>query len=195
MFHTAFDRNIANSKAEFEVKPLQSRRKLALDTSTAKLRFNVNSLYLIVTFCNLPCLSIQEEIETSKKTCWKQSPLVVEENGERSPSDKVNDLNGTSLRSHTSIHRHPPKLRTTPESVLVDCSKDCRLSLWSWYVFRFGIAIKVHRFNDIEGIQTSIQKILVQICTNVCIAPEGSCDYHHSLPLSICSLSFRGRYL
>lgn len=48
MFHTAFDRNIANSKAEFEVKPLQSRPKLALDTSTAKLRFNVNSLYLIV---------------------------------------------------------------------------------------------------------------------------------------------------
>lgn len=98
MFHTAFDRNIANSKAEFEVKPLQSRPKLALDTSTAKLRFNVNSLS---TFCNLPCLSIQEEIETSKKTCWKKSPLVVEENGERSPSDKVNDLNGTSF-SHSA---------------------------------------------------------------------------------------------
>jgi len=100
---------------------------------------------LIVSHCQRFAIFLvfrfRKKFAASKKTCWKQSPLVVEENGERSPSDKVNDLNRTSLRSHTSIRRHP-KLRTTPESVLVDCSKDCRLSLWSWYVFGFGIPLR-----------------------------------------------------
>ena len=128
MFHTAFDRNIANSKAEFEVKPLQSRPKLALDTSTAKLRFNVNSLYLIVTFCNLPCLSIQEEICRQQKnleeiaSCcgreWREKPIWQSQRPQRdiTPQSYINLQTSPQAEDDTRVR-------------LVDCSKDCRLSL------------------------------------------------------------------
>lgn len=68
MFHTAFDRNIANSKAALQSNLCSQGRSL-LWIPLAKLRFNVNSLS---TFCNLPCLSIQEEI------CRQQKNLLEE---------------------------------------------------------------------------------------------------------------------